>query len=76
MSVRDFDCFVQSNRSFFRALLENNLIWITNKDVEENFKDWIIQECFGRCYSEFEEQTMMENLKEEFELFMKEAKGA
>lgn len=76
MELKKFESIVNDNRKAFRYILENNLKEVYFRETDEadiekiSFKEWIIRECFGNCTSEFEEQTMMENLKEEFESFI------
>lgn len=72
MSIFTFESLVSMNRNAFRNILVNNLKEVCYEGEIIDFKEWIIRECFGACGSEFEEQTMAENLKEEFELFLKE----
>lgn len=75
MEVSTFEKYLKMFRESFRYILENNLAEVYFGGEKINFKTWIIEECFGICTSEFEEQSMMENLKEEFEKFIKELKG-
>ena len=76
MEVMAFESALKFDRCAFRHILEYGLneIYFRNSNGEIeilNFKEWIIRECFGKCTSEFEEQTVMEILKEEFEDFLK-----
>lgn len=72
MEIGSFDKFITMNRGSFRFILDKNLDKVYNEDGELiDFKDWIINVCFDGCSSEFEEQTMAENLREEFEDFIK-----
>lgn len=73
MPVNTFECLLSIKKSSFRYILEHNLIEGVYVGSEHmTFKEWIIQECFGICFSEFEEQTMVEVLRDEFEDFIRE----
>lgn len=75
MEIGTFDAFVTMCRNSFRHILNNNLTMVYYEEDGENkvinFKDWILKVCLNDCRSEFEKQTMVENLKEEFEDFVK-----
>lgn len=63
MAVRDFEEFIKNCREEFR--------WQINGYINgsRELKD-ILKGMLGECCSEFEEETLKENLQEEFKLYM------
>lgn len=75
MEVKTFASLIVVWRNAFRHILENGLKEVYFEDERISFKEWIVKECFGHCCSAFEEQTVVENLKEEFGLYLDQLKG-
>lgn len=70
MGIREFEDFVAVSRTRFRCDLELS-------DTRMCRFTHAMREMFNECCSEFEEQTLMENLREEFQNYMETlAKGA
>lgn len=63
MAVKNFEEFIKNCREEFR--------WQINGYINgsRELKD-ILKKMLGECYSEFEEETLKENLQEEFKLYM------
>ena len=74
MEVKTFASLIRMWRYAFRRILENDLK-VYFEDERVSIEEWIVKECFGHCCSAFEEQTVVENLKEEFGLYLDELKG-
>ena len=73
MDIRLFGACVTVNRKAFRFILDKNLDRVYDEDDETiSFREWIVKNCLNICCSQFEEQTMIENLREEFEDFIRE----
>lgn len=68
MELGKFGLVIKKNRRDFRDLLRSGH---TMSFMGDKIKDYLKD-----CCSEFEEQTMIENLKEEFEEYLKEVKAA
>ena len=65
MAVREFEEYIRDNRFIFRDMLESS---------DGKIKEFI-QYVFNDCTNQFEEDTLIENLKEEFEDYLKEFKN-
>lgn len=81
MGIKLFESLVRMNRESFRFILENGLKEVCDKNENGeiefiSFEEWIIKRCLNDCESEFEEQTMVENLAEEFQDYLENLKGA
>lgn len=75
MEVKTFADLLIMWRNAFRYILENDLKEVYFGDERVSFEEWIVKECFGHCCSAFEERTVVENLKEEFGLYLDKLKG-
>ena len=64
LTVYDFEEYVKECREGFRKQLNYKDLWIGDLD------DYIINK-FSECTNQFEEDTLIENLKEEFEDYLK-----
>lgn len=70
MAVKDFDKFVKESRERFREDLKYSTRFVGE------FTD-TMRGMFNECTNNFEEQTLMENLREEFQDYMETlTKGA
>ncbi len=70
MDVKTFENMLIFWRHTFRFILnsDSKLIYYGyGTDHEKiSLKEWIVKECFGKCTSSFEEETVAEVLHEEF----------
>lgn len=64
MEVREFEEFIDQRRSSLKDQLDYG------RDLEE-IRTWVVRQ-FRHCYSDFEEQTLVENLAEVFQDWLKE----
>lgn len=70
MAVKEFDGFVKESREIFRNTLESGFKYTAELEVG-------LKKMFDECTNDFEEQTLMENLREEFQDYMESlTKGA
>lgn len=61
---RSFGSFFNERKATFRGILRNNI-------GQETMKDFL-KESMEKCCSQFEEDTLIENLAEEYKLYLKE----
>lgn len=66
MAVKDFEKYVEIGREKFKRILFDEL------DIR--YMKGLIKRLFKECTNQFEEDTLIENLKEEFENYLKEMK--
>lgn len=67
MAVKDFEEYIENVREDFRVTLD------TSDMISINMEATILS-YFKKCTNQFEEDTLIENLKEEFENYLKEVK--
>lgn len=65
MEVGKFNEFIQESRTEFRKFLED---W--DGEYQKKLKD-LLKRMIAKCCSDFEEETLKENLQQEFSEFMK-----
>lgn len=66
MELREMENEIKKNREDFARVLRSS---------DQTIKP-VVSKYFENCCSEFEEQTMIENLKEVFEAYLEEVKAA
>lgn len=66
MAVGLFDVFVEGARKDFRHMLDN----FQDCRNDKRFRDYLAEQ-FERCSSKFEEDTLIENLAEEYKEYLK-----
>lgn len=64
MEVREFEEFIEQRRNSLKDQLDYG------RDLEE-IRNWVVRQ-FRHCYSDFEEQTLVENLAEVFQDWLRE----
>lgn len=69
MGVEEFSSFIRISRREFRNLIEDNEYFSKNIKL-------FLKSVIDRCESGFELKTMEEQLKEEFQSYMEQLKGA
>lgn len=67
MEVKKFDGFIWKVRKAFSRMLND-------ESRHKGMKKFIMRQ-YERCCSEFEEQTLIENLKEEYGLYLESLAG-
>lgn len=65
MTVKDFGVFVENTRREFSEQLRMGDAW------QDDLKEFIYRR-FELCTNQFEEDTLVENLAEEYKLYLKE----
>lgn len=70
MEAREMTSFMNECRKEFRGILEDNFNGRV-VDLKDALRDMLLE-----CGSAFEEQTLTENLKEEFQDYMESLKAA
>ena len=66
MAVGLFNGFVENSRRDFRRMLDN----FQDCRNDKRFRDYLTEQ-FGKCSSKFEEDTLIENLAEEYKDYLK-----
>lgn len=64
MEVNEMEMFIDRTRTDFRSLIENDIL---NDELILFFKKKL-----NKCCSQFEEDTLIENLAEEYKEYLKE----
>lgn len=68
MNIIEMENFINEKRTVFRIIVEGN----QDEEILMNF----LQESLKRCCYQFEEDTLIENLAEEYKLYLKELAAA
>lgn len=70
MDVKTFECFVSRTRRDFRLILNN----FQNCENDSRFREYL-KDAFDKCCSSFEEETLIENLAEEYKSYLKDLRN-
>lgn len=70
MAVRDFELYLSNTREMFRDELESS-----DMNWKIDLREFILRS-FRLCSNQFEEDTLRENLQEEFGLYLESLKKA
>lgn len=71
MGVKVFEEFIKKTRSDFRQILRR----LEEGDTYSRTKEWLIEQ-IKKCSSSFEEESLIENLAEEYKEYLKDMKKA
>lgn len=69
MSIVEFEEFIKKTRMEFRDLIEGYL----NEEI--GIMKEMLKKKINECHSVYEEDTLKEHLKEEFDLYLENLKG-